>query len=123
MNGTKLLLDNTIIMSLLTGDSNLGNLLQDVEPYLSFISELELLGCKHFSHEDREWLEMLLEDCHVIDLNSGIKEMAWYIKWEYDLKLPDAIIAATALSLTIPLLSSNTAFEKVKELIFIFYQS
>lgn len=123
MNGTKLLLDTNAILSLLQGNSHLGIVLQGIEPYVSFVSELELLSHKYISRENQECAELFLADCYVIDLNDGIKEMTRYIQWEYDLKLPDALIAATAMSFSIPLLSAEPHFERVRELIFVLYQS
>lgn len=122
MNGTKMLLDTNIILSLFGGDSHLGTMLQDIEPYLSFVSELEILSHKYIAREYQEYSEMLVANCHVIDLNDGIKEMTRYVQWEYGLKLPDALIAGTAMCLGIPLISGSHEFERVRELIFIFYQ-
>lgn len=122
MNGTKILLDTNIVMSLFAGDANLGTVIQGVEPYLSFVSELELLGNQYISLEFQECVEVFVAECHVIDLNDGIKEMARYTQWEYDLNLPSALIAATAMCLGIPLLSGEPCFKRVKELIFVFYQ-
>ncbi|MCF0071784.1 PIN domain-containing protein [Dyadobacter sp. CY261] len=123
MNGTKILLDTNIILSLFEGDSDLGIVLQGVEPYLSFVCELELLSNKYISRDHQECVEMFLANCHIIDLNDGIKEMTRYVQWEYGLKLPYALIASTAMTLGIPLLSAEHQFEKVKELIFVLYQS
>jgi predicted nucleic acid-binding protein len=123
MNGNKMLLDTNAILSLLDGNSHLGIVLQGIEPYVSFVSELELLGHKYISRESQECVELFLADCNIIDLNDGIKEMTRYIQWEYSLKLPDALIVATAMSLGIPLFSAEHHFERVKELIFVLYQS
>jgi len=122
MNGTKILIDTNIVVSLFAGDDNLGTVIQGVEPYLSFVSELELLGHQYISRDYQECVEIFVAECHVIDLNDSIKEMARYVQWEYDLKLPNALIAATAMCLGIPLLSRTHEFERVKELIFVFYQ-
>lgn len=123
MNGTKILLDTNIILSLFEGDSDLGIILQGVEPYLSFVTELELLSNKYISRDHQECVEMFLANCHIVDLNDGMKEITRYVQWEYGLKLPHALIASTAMNLGIPLLSADHQLEKVKELIFVLYQS
>lgn len=41
---------------------------------------------------------------------------------EYDLKLPDALVASTAMCLGMPLISGKEEFEKIRELIFVCYQ-
>lgn len=122
MNGTKLLLDTNIVVSLFEGDANLGALLQNVEAYLSFASEIELLGSKYLNPEDQNWVDMFLEECRIVGIDSGVKELASYIQWHYNLNLPEAIVAATSMSLGIPLLSTNAHFEKINELIFVRYQ-
>nr|WP_295929223.1 PIN domain-containing protein [uncultured Dyadobacter sp.] len=122
MNGTKILLDTNIVLRLFQGDAELGNVLQGAEPYLSLISELELLGNKCIPRNYQKYAEMFVADCHVVDLNDGINELTRYIQWEYGLKLPDALVAGTAMFLCIPLISGKPEFGKVKELIFVFYQ-
>lgn len=123
MNGTKILIDTNIAINLFKGDDRLGMLLQDKEAYVSFINELELLGYQAITIEEESWMEMFLDECVIIDINSGIKEITTYIRRQYNLKLPDAIIAATSIFLGVPLLSNDDHFDRVKELIFILYES
>lgn len=65
----------------------------------------------------------LVDECVVIDLHSGIKEIAVYVQREYGLSVRDAIMVATSIFLGIPLLSSDDRFEIVSELIFIYYET
>ncbi len=123
MSGMKILIDTNIAINLFKGDDRLGALLQDREAYVSFVSELELLGYHAISIEEESWVEMFLDECTIIDINAGIKELTTYVRRQYNLKLPDAIIAATSIFLGVPLLSTDGNFDRVKELIFIFYQS
>jgi predicted nucleic acid-binding protein len=123
MSGAKILIDTNIAINLFKGDNHLAILLQDTEAYVSFIVELELLWYQEIPIEEKSFVETFLDECTIIDINSGIKEIATYIRRQYNLKLPDAIIAATSIFLGIPLLSSDDHFERVRELIFIFYQS
>lgn len=122
MSGTKILIDTNIAINLFKGDERLANLLHGREAYVSFVAELELLGYHGISTEEEAWVEMFLEQCCIIDINPGVKEITTYIRRRYNLKLPDAIIAATSIFLGVPLLSTDDHFERVKELIFIFYR-
>ena len=122
MSGTKILIDTNIAINLFKGDNYLADLLQDREAYVSFVSELELLGYQAISLEEECWVEMFLDECTIIDVTSGIKEITTYVRRQYNLKLPDAIIAATSIFLGVPLLSTDDHFDRVKELIFISYQ-
>jgi hypothetical protein len=49
-------------------------------------------------------------------LNADIKKMVVDLRMKYRLKLPDAIIAATACYHQLPLVSADKAFSKVTEL-------
>ncbi|MDR6807958.1 putative nucleic acid-binding protein [Dyadobacter sp. BE34] len=122
MSGTKILIDTDIAINIFRGDQHLAVLLQDTEAYISIVGELELLGYRAIPVEEGPWVEKFLNECIVIGLIDGIKEIAIYIQRQYNLTLPDAIIAATSIFLGIPLLSTDDHFERVKELIFIFYQ-
>ena len=57
----------------------------------------------------------LLNDCEIIDMNKTIKEIAISLKQKYSIKTPDAIIAATAKSFNLPLITADRDFEKIKE--------
>jgi len=60
-------------------------------------------------------------DCHIIELSPAIKEKAIDLRRNYSLKLPDAIIAATAVELNLPLISGDGVFSRVDELNFAHY--
>lgn len=49
-------------------------------------------------------------------MNNNIKEKYVDIRKKYKLKLPDAIIAATAIVSNIPLISADKQFQTVREL-------
>lgn len=122
MSGSKILIDTNIALYLFKGDKNLGSILQDVETYVSFINELELLGYKGITLKEETWVELFLEECLIIDINSDIKEITKQIRRNYALKLPDAIVAATAIFLGVPLLSADKQFGQVSDLTFVFYE-
>ncbi len=122
MNGSNLLLDTNVVLYLLNGDTVLESYLQDKNFYLSFINELELLGYKDITSEEENVVRYFLDESALIDINNGIKEITKQIRRNYRLKLPDAIVAATAIFLGIPLISADNHFKQVKELTFILYQ-
>ena len=49
-------------------------------------------------------------------MTNEIKIVCIKIRQQYKLKVPDAIIAATAIVYKIPLISSDCDFEKIKEI-------
>ncbi|MCA0366043.1 MAG: type II toxin-antitoxin system VapC family toxin [Bacteroidetes bacterium] len=115
-------MDTNIALYLFKGDKNIEFILQDSEAYVSFINQLELLGHKNISTLESDWLELFLEECNIIELNEGIKKITIDIRRKFSIKLPDAIVAATAIFLNIPLISADRHFEKIPELTFILYQ-
>jgi predicted nucleic acid-binding protein len=52
-----------------------------------------------------------------------VKRLAVKIRRSHRLRLPDAIIAATALYLKVPLLSADRDFEEVNELSLLLYET
>lgn len=97
MSGNKVLLDTNIALYLFKGDQELANALQDAEAYVSFINELELFGHKDITAEEIIWIELFLEECSIMEINQGIKDITINLRQKYSLKLPDAIVAATAI--------------------------
>ncbi len=61
MSGNDLFLDTNIILYLLNGDTTLADLLDQKRWYLSFITELELLGYNKLTLKDRKIIEELLD--------------------------------------------------------------
>jgi predicted nucleic acid-binding protein len=61
----------------------------------------------------------LIADCFKINWDSEIKENTIDLRKIYNIKLPDAIIAATSISYGVPLISADKGFSKIKELDFI----
>jgi predicted nucleic acid-binding protein len=122
MNGINILLDTNIVLYLLNGDTVVQQYLQGKSFYVSFITELELLGYKDIKESEEKSIELFLEECAIIEVNSGIKEITKQLRRSYSLKLPDAIIAATAIFLGIPLLSADKHFGGIDDLTFVRYE-
>lgn len=75
--------------------------------YISFITEMELLSYPLLRAEDTAEIIDFLADVTVLELSPAIKQAAIRLRSEHRLKLPDAIIAATALCLPAQLLSND----------------
>ena len=122
MNGINILLDTNIVLYLLNGDTVLQHYLQGKSFYVSFINELELLGYKDITQSEEQSIIFFLDECAIIDINGGIKEITKQLRRRHKLKLPDAIVAATAIFLGIPLLSADKHFEGIDDLTFVRYE-
>ena len=122
MSGNNIILDTNIVLYLLDGDEVLVEYLQDKTFYLSLVNEMELLGFKDITEDEEIVIKFFLDDCSVVDINQGIKDIAIKLRKTYSIKLPDAIVAATAIFLGIPLISADKHFDKISELTFILYK-
>lgn len=111
-----ILIDTNIALYFLAGDKKLAELLDNAVIHLSFISELELLSYPELKKEEQQGIEKFIEDCVVVDINHRIKRKTVTIRQQSNLKLPDAIIAATAIAEQLPFLSADNDFEKVESL-------
>ncbi len=85
------------------------NLINEARPVISAITEIELLCWKSATEKDIEVLQNFIEDALVIELEQLIKYKTADIRKKHNIKLPDAIIAATALIYELTLVSRNIA--------------
>jgi predicted nucleic acid-binding protein len=92
-------------------------ILVDEQPAISVISEMELLCWDSADVNDWKILNGFIRNAVIIDLEQDVKHMAISIRRVYKTKLPDAIIAATAIAHNTTLISHNrTDFKKIKGL-------
>ena len=80
----------------------------DVVPYLSVISKIELLGF-NTTEEQYAVLSSFIADSVVFDLSDKVVEKCIELRKKTRIKLPDAIIASTALVYDLKLISRNTS--------------
>ena len=84
---------------------------------VSIISRIELLGWRKHTPASRKASEELLVSLTVVSLSETIAEQTIQLRNALPIKLPDAVIAATALVLRVPLLTRNYRdFQKVPNL-------
>ena len=122
MNGNSLLLDTNIVLYLLKGEETLVPLLENKQLYISFITELELLSFKGLNEWQTKGVKSFINECFIVDISQGIKELTIKLRKDFSLKLPDAIILATSVYMNIPLVSADSDFKKVKTADIILYQ-
>src|SRR5580658_7777136 len=116
MNGNKYLLDTNAVLYILDGDETLINFLFEKELYLSIISEMELLSYRDITDKEKQTVEEFLKEFIIINIDEKIKQNTIEVKKESGMKLPDSIIAATAISLKLPIITSDKHFKNVKHL-------
>ena len=106
--------DTNVFIYAIEGHSAVDGLLL-CSPGISVISEIELLGKKGITKREESDILDLLNGFKIINLDDTIKEIAISIKQKYTLKASDAIIAATAKSFNLPLVTADKDFKKIKD--------
>lgn len=122
MSGNNIVLDTNICLYLLNGEAPIVEYLRDKSFYISIINEIEILGFGDISKSEETAINFFLEDCNILDINKGIKDISISLRKKYRIKLPDAIIAATAVFLNIPLISADKVFDRIAELNVVLYE-
>ncbi len=115
MSGNKILLDTNAVLYFLGGKLKentfpAGNLI------ISFINELELLSYPNLSKSEENKIEEFIYSIDVLDMNTLIKQETIVLRKKYRIKLPDAIICATALVYEASLLTLDNNLSKIKEI-------
>jgi len=116
MNGNRLFVDTNILLYFLKGQAEVIELIIDKDLAISFITEIELLSFPSINKNTEEQIKNLLKACTILNLNQDIKDSTIDFRKKYKIKLPDAVIAASAYSLQIPLLTGDKGFRKIQEL-------
>lgn len=120
MSGNSYLLDTNALVALLQGNSKLLKSLQTAQWIgISIIAEIEFLAFPGLSCEDRQLFNRLLQRIDVIGLSPGQKELIELIiklRQKYRVRLPDAIIAATAIQCGASLATADKQFKSIQEL-------
>ena len=112
MTGIKFLLDTNIVIGLLKEFKPAINLVEEVGVVLeksavSQITRMELLGHPKITLDDELLIQLFLKECQVLLIDEQIEEKATQLRRSGLLKLPDAIVAATAVGNNLRLLTLN----------------
>lgn len=119
MNG-KLLLDTNAVIALLEGNATVENLCAKATWIgISVITELEFLSFDSLSASDVALFEEFKKRVEVISVNQSnitLLQMTIDLRRTYNVKLPDAIIAASAIINKANLVSNDAFFGRVTSL-------
>ncbi len=84
------------------------NILEQSAPSISVISEMELLCWDASDEEDLKVLQKFIDSVIVYPIDSAIKRKTVDVRRSHRTKMPDAIIAATAIVYGLTLVTRNT---------------
>ena len=115
MNGIDFVADTNALIYLLNGNSCMLPFLNKNLAF-SVISEMELLSFSGISEAEENNIKALLNDCEEISLLKDVKEKAIELRKKYKTKLPDAIVAASAIVNNLPLITADKGFNQIQEM-------
>ncbi len=108
--GKRYLIDSNSIIDFCNGKMPVGGkeLLLGIEPEMSIITNIELFATKDISEQEYLLLKKFVAIAIVHPVNTDLIQNTIDIRQNHKIKLPDAIIAATALTYGLTLISRNT---------------
>ena len=118
MNGKRYLLDTNAVIQLLVGNPSLRKMVEDSDFLaISVISKLEFLSYPDLTEDEKIAFHELLEDLTVFDLTASddaLIQEAVAMRIDGGLKLPDAVIASTALVNDCEVITNDAHFAHLK---------
>lgn len=110
-------LDSNTIVYLSKEIIDIDNVFDDSEEYgISVITYIEVLGYHFESTKEKEFIEELLSYLTVIYIDETIAKKVIEIKKEKKIKLPDAIICATAMVNDALLITNDIRLKNINKL-------
>ena len=120
MPGERYLLNTNALIALLQGNQQLIELLQDAEWIgISIISQIEFLEIPGLNQADRQLFNEFLQRVEIIWIESSqpeIIELTIQLRQQYRLRLPDALIGATAIHFGASLVTADVQLQNIPAL-------
>ena len=116
MNGSNIVADTSLLINFFNGVEPARKVLSNSKIWVSVITEMELLSFPQLSKKETILLRSFLDECILTELTKPIRDIAIQVRKDHKIKLPDAIIAATAIHLGFPVVTMDSDFDKIKDL-------
>jgi len=109
--GKGFLIDTNVIIGHLSNQlpPNAASAIDELPGIISVITRIELLGWYNATPAQLLKLKPFVDNAIVINLSEEIIEQTIALRQQYKMKLPDAVVAATAIVHNYILLTRNTA--------------
>ena len=108
-----ILLDTNVVLYFLGG--RLLNPLPPGQYFISVVTEIELLSYPSLTPDEEAQIIDFLNKITVVGIDNNIKKLTIAFRKQYRLRLPDAIIAATAKSLNATLFTNDVRLANLTE--------
>lgn len=90
-------IDTNIAIEVLSWKQIYSETLLGKKVVISVVSELELLGYPKLTKEDEQKVNVFLKKCEIVQITDKIKYLTIFFRRNFTIKLPDAVILATAV--------------------------
>lgn len=117
MNDRAVVADTSVLIHFMEGHPVAREWLLDHEVHISIATEIELLTMGATKRNAQEVIDSVLDLCSIWDISPSIKERCVWLRSNYRLKLADSLVAATAATLNMSLLTSDKDFKRLKDVI------
>lgn len=114
MSGSNYLFDTNAVLSFLNQPKKLQD--DSSAVFISFVNELELLSYSKLSSNEEKAIKHFLKLIEIINIDQKIKNMTITLRQKYLLKLPDAIICATAKIHKLTLITNDLKLHNISEI-------
>lgn len=108
------ILDTNILVYFFEGNPTAGKIIKNAEFIISAITYIEILSNPGYSKIQRTIAKDFLNTKQIIHTSPAICDLAIQIRLNYKCKLPDALIAATAQFMQLPLITADTLLLNIK---------
>lgn len=112
MNGNKILFDTNAVIYFINSSFDINN----INIFISVISEIELLSYPKITQGEENKIRYFLNNnVNIINLDENIKNETISIRKNFNIKIPDAIIIATAKVNNLSILKQDEGILKFNE--------
>jgi predicted nucleic acid-binding protein len=111
MDKPRFVLDSTVVINHLNKKLDADTFFSDIpeyELYVSIVTEIEALSKPGMTEEEKQEAKTFLARFRIVNIIPAIKDITIEIRQITKLRLPDAVIAATAVILNATLLSNDS---------------
>jgi len=121
MSGRRYLLDTNVLIGFLGGREWATEFLRDPviaesRIMISVVTRMELLGFPGMTDEEESKIREVLDRLPAVSIDEQTEDMAISIRRRTGVRLPDALIAATAITREAVLVTADADFERIPEL-------
>jgi hypothetical protein len=98
---------NIIIYATYPDHEDLRRLIEEQAPFVSAVSYVEVLGYHKLKEQERIYLEMFFEEARVLPLSQEVLDQAVLLRQYRKMTLGDALVAGTAITHNLTLITRN----------------